>query len=188
MALDGDSLGSVPFGPQTEGLMAALGEATRVLNLQGAELLAGLDITSPTWDPNRPTWHLSLIERFYGVRPELTLAPDLRYRIARARVAARHSSGRLDDLTRVFNALVGVADVDPAKLRILVGPLVCYLVFRADAAPPASVQDRVIDLLRTAIQDVAGYGIITAPDGVSLDALFTLDVGPGLDVGILAAP
>ena len=168
--------------------MSALGEATRALNLQGAELLAGLDLTLPVWDPNRPAWHLPLIERFYAVRPEPTLVLDLRYRIARARVAARHSSGRIDDLVRVFNALIGAADVEPAKLRILTGPLVCYLVFRADVAPPASVQDRVIDLLRTAIQDVAGYGIVTAPDGVSLDALFTLDTGPGLDVGVLAAP
>lgn len=183
MPIDSDSIGAVPYGEQSEGLLTALAEAARTLNLQAAEALAALDITSPTWDSTRPVWHLDLIERVYRARAEPTLVPELRYRIARARIFARHCDTTLDGLIHVFSALIGAPGVDPARLRIIAQPMVVYFLFSHEATPPPEVMDRVLEIARTSVQDVAGFGFVGAPEGVDLDALFTLDAA---DLGAMA--
>lgn len=188
MAIDTDSIGAVPYGPSRDALLEAVALGTNTLGYQGAYLLDALDLTSPTWDAGRPPWHLELIEQCYCVRPEPTVGDDLRYRLARARVCARHAAGRLDEIIAVFSALIGSAGVDPARMRIITQPMLVTVIFAAEAAPPAAVYDRVVDIAKTAVQDVAGFGLIKAADGVTLEGLFTLDIGPGFDVGKLAGP
>lgn len=182
MPIDAESLGAVPRGPNTEALLEALGAACTELAAAGPGQLEALDIGPATWDSSRPRWHLGEIERVYHVRPEPTLADGLRYRIARARIFARHSSGTWPDLTRVWCAFVGMAEPDRSRLLIRAWPLVLYVYFRPEDAPPPAVYDRVREILETSIQDVAGYGVAVGP----LGALFTLDTGPGFDVGQLA--
>lgn len=182
MAIDDESWGEVPRGPNASALLAALGAAAEALEATGSDFLAASDITAPTWDPARPVWHLDTIERCYGVRAEPTMVAELRYRIARARIFARHSAGRWDDLVRVFAALTGTAGPDPTRLIIRAWPMAVYLYFSPEAAPPPAVLDRLRELLTTAVQDTAGFG-----GGVGkLGALFQLDTGPGFDVGVLA--
>lgn len=188
MAIDTESIGAVPYGPSRNAFLGAVALGTNTLGYQAAYLLDALDLTAPTWDPNRQPWHLDLIERCYLVRAEPTLDAELRYRIARARVCARHAAGRLDEIIAVFSALIGAAGVDLARMRIITQPLLVTIVFAADAAPPPEVYDRVVDIARTTVQDVAGFGLVKAAPGVTLEGLFQLDLGPAFDVGKLGGP
>lgn len=171
-------------GPNLAGLCAALGETFDTLTSAGEDMLAALDLLPPVWSEARPAWHLDVQERAYQVQRNLAHTSAERYRSVRLRVIAHWSrGGRWRDVIRLAGAWVGEEDPAIERARVYMMPLVCAVLFAAaDAPTAANVEDFRRYLLRT-VQDIAGAVILVKPAN---GLVFTLDTGPGLDIGGLA--
>lgn len=182
--MDADVFAPAMAGPNISGLCAALGDVLGELGQAGDDLLAALDMTPPTWDPARPAWHLDILERAYQVRRNATHSDADRYRQVRMRVISHWSGGgRWSDIVRLVGAWIGTDDPPADRARVYMWPLVCAVLFSAADAPTAANVDDFRRHFINALQDIAGWAILVKPPS---GLTFTLDIGPGLDIGELA--
>lgn len=182
--MDADVFAPAMAGPNITGLCEALSDVLGELGAAGSEVMAALDMTPPTWDPARPTWHLDVMEHAYQVRRNAAHGDADRYRQVRMRVVSHWSrGGRWADITRLVGAWVGQDDPPVSRVRVYMWPLVCAVLFAAEDAPTAANLEDFRRHFINAIQDLAGYAILVKPPG---GLVFTLDIGPGLDLGGLA--
>lgn len=171
--------------------------AARLVNFP-AELFAALDLRPAVWDPTRPAYHLPLQCKYYGVEFVAALSPAAMYRRVRMTDISRHTNGQWPGLLRWAAAAASCDNVsvtvdtaehraatpeESTRVTVHLGPLVAVVFFREDYSPGLSEVTAYKDLWVTAIQDVAGWGLLVGPENC-----FKLDVSPGLDVKPLCKP
>lgn len=126
---------------------------------------------------------LDVLGKIVG-QPRLGLADNVYRRYIKARIATNRSSGKREELIKIA--------------RLVLGDDVGQIIIRGRGWDPGAsfileVQDRVTtddegEALLYFLGDavVAGVRVIVEWSTVPLAATFRLDVGPGLDVGVLA--
>jgi hypothetical protein len=171
-------------GPNTTAVCAAIERVFEdTVGVPATELLDALDTRPLTWTVDRPLWHLTLLEREAGIVPPPDAVPRDRYRAVRMRDVGRWSQGQWADLLRLAAAWLGVEseNINPDKVRVYAWPLTVVYLFHPNVLPSGTNLDLFIAEVRATIQDVAGYGIAVGLPGL----LFTFDIGPGFDMGLL---
>lgn len=186
VTLEPDQFAPTVEGPKMAGLCTALAKTFAPLLDAPEALIDAVDIRPPVWDEARPVWHLDLLERLYQVRSVPGHTARERYRVIKLSIATRWSGGKWAGLIRIAAAWCGIEPEDlPAETaEVHCWPLVAAVVFAPSVAPATAAE---IGLFKEywikGIQDVAGWVLVVSPGN---DLAFTLDIGPGLDEGILS--
>lgn len=176
-----DHLAPAISGPWVEAVCLAISDV--LATGFDIDFEAAMDTRSPVWDEARPLWHLTLLE---GSRPAhvvpIAAAPGERYRALRMYDVAEYSQGLWSDLLQLAAAWCQTAKCDASKVRVFAYCLHTVWLLSPSVEPVGASLEILRSALLATIQDVAGYTLMV---GVP-DLVFTFDIGPGFDVGILA--
>lgn len=171
-----NSLGAGVQGPVADTLARVLDERWDALEAIVLAVWGGADINAESLE----TWALRLAGHVLGVPrdPSWTNAEWLY--CLRGRAKSRMSHGTVPELIEIVKSLSPIGDgtVDSAAVAIT-----AYIAGGLDLTP--AEQDCAVSTMLASIPEVAGLGIVatTIPGAANV---FTLDLGPGFDLGTLA--
>lgn len=168
---------------------AVCGQVEAVLDntfgVLGSEFVAAMDTRDPVWQPDRPEWHLTLLEREAQIPvggQYLGMTLDDRYRAVRMADVSRWSEGgKWADLLRLAAAWLRMDVADPSLLRVYAWPVVVVYLMHPNVVPQDDNRFILRQELIGTIMDVAGWGVVSGLPGLVLS--FDLP-GQGFDAGL----
>lgn len=181
-----DALKPTLKGPNTEALFAAVSAGYEPV-ADALTLHSRLDTRPARWIAGeRDPLDLSLMaqQRHATLQAGATLSRQ--YRSLRLIDVGQWTHGTWADIVRLAQTWCQSETPDSSLFRVYTWPLSVAVLFAANVAPTAVDLPDLQEALLATISDVASYAILVGAPGLPLADLLILDIGPGLDVGVLA--